>query len=127
MREVAEEFAASAQRLAPYESGALKASIEVRTVTRKRAIISAGGPSAPYAPAQEFGAKDHDITPRRARRLRFFWKNPPADFGPPGIYAFRKVSHPGNAPHPFFGPVIDTINLATRLRAAVIEAWNSGA
>lgn len=37
-----------------------------------------------------FNPEGHMIYPRRAKRLRFFWKNPLHGMGPPGVYEFGK-------------------------------------
>ena len=47
------------------------------------------------------GARAHVIRARRARMLRFHWPRGPQG---PGIYFFRQVNHPGNAPQDWWGP-----------------------
>jgi len=120
---VANEFVATAQRLVPFDTGALESSIDVVSVRPTEAVIKAGGPDAPYAASQEFGARPHPIAPRRARRLRFFWERENREFiGRPA----QAIKHPGNRPQPFFTPAVQTINLATKLRAEIVNLWNSG-
>lgn len=132
MRAVGEEFAASAKRLAPYDPDNtryphLRDSIRVANAGVREAIIVAGGEERPAARSVERSAPAHQITPRTKRRLGFFWKNPPPEVGPPGMYSFRKVNHPATAAQPFFQPVVDTINLATPLKARIVARWNGAA
>lgn len=48
-----------------------------------------------------FGAAAHVIVPRNARVLAFKWPK-----RGPGMFFFRKVNHPGNAPHPFLNEAV---------------------
>lgn len=41
------------------------------------------------------GTRPHEIRPRRARALRFYWERGPRG---PGIYFFSRVMHPGYKP-----------------------------
>lgn len=132
MGEIAKEFAESAQRLAPVsedgshgnQPGNLRESIKVMAVQPSEAIIAS---TAPYAPAVEFGSRQHRIGPSRATRLRFFWKNAPGGarmfVGLPG-QTVNKARLPAQ---PFFTPVMQTLQLATRLKVELVTRWNSAA
>ena len=126
MRAVAEEFVGAAQAMAPVDKslypkhrGALRDSIEVAQSYKKVAVVVAGGPKAPYAKAQEYGARPHRI-PRAGRRarLRFYWEREGRMFVGPS------VRHPGNPAQPFFRPVITTINATKYFAAEVVKKWN---
>lgn len=119
MADIGKEYAESAQRLVPVETGALKDSIGVRSVAAKEVVIGAGGGTVDYAKPVEYGAAPHEIRAVRARRLRFFWKRENR------MFVGLKVNHPGNRPQPYFLPVTQAINLATRFKAEVVEKWNA--
>lgn len=147
MREVGETFVQAARAAAPVDKtsvppkhpGALRDSIHVAYAAPRAVGVVAGGREAPYAAAQEFGARDHTIYPNRARRLNFFWKAQGKQFiGGVG----QPVSHPGNAPQPFFFPTMramgglgayfrteatKTISLIDMVRVDLVNHWNSGA
>lgn len=155
MREAGERLVAIARDLAPIDTsehssppkhpGALKTSIQVVYAVPRAVGVTAGGPTAPYAASIEFGARDHPIDASRAPNLAFFWKykNPPK--GKPTYFKGKRVSHPGNAPQPFFFPALaamagktgvagyfrsvptKTITLVDAIRVDLVNHWNAGA
>ena len=146
MLDLGEAFVQAAQAAAPVDMsldakhpGALRESIHVAYAAPRSVGVVAGGPSAPYAAAQEFGASPHQIYPRRARRLRFFWERENKVFiGSVG----QPVNHPGNKPQPFFFPTMrafgglgayfrtgptKTISMVDAIRVDLVNHWNAGA
>lgn len=121
MRDIGAEFALSARRLAPEDTGALRSSIGLRSATTHEAVIGAGGGGVDYAPSVEYGSRQHRIFPRRARRLAFFWEKMNKNV------VFQSVNKDAQPAQPFFQPVIDTINLATKVTADVVTRWNRAA
>lgn len=151
MAELGQVFVEAAQQAAPEDStarsvppkhpGALRRSIHVAYAAPRAVGITAGGPEAPYAQAQEFGAREHPIPPNRAKRLAFFWVNQNKRFI--GRVAYP-VQHPGNEPQPFFFPTLamfagaglgayfravptKTITLVEAIRVDLVNHWNAGA
>ncbi len=119
MGAIGEEVALSARMLAPYKTGELSGDIHVSAVAPKMVQISTG---VPYAPAQEFGAKQHVIPKLRKKKLLvFFWEKRGQMFVGPS------VNHPGNPAHPFLRPAVFGYALALRMRAEVVALWNGGA
>ena len=149
MMELGQAFVSAAREAAPVDKtseppkhpGALRDSIHVLYAAPRAVGIGAGGPEAPYAQAQEFGASPHAIYPNRAKRLRFFWvKRGRVFIGAKG----QPVSHPGNAPQPFFFPTLrefaaaglgayfrvgttKTISMIEAIRVDLVNHWNAGA
>jgi hypothetical protein len=148
MHALGDAFVEAAQSIAPVDRtneakhpGALRDSIRVAYQAPRAVGIVAGGESAPYAPAQEFGASPHQIYPNRAKRLNFFWAREGRRFhGNIG----QPVSHPGNKPQPFFFPTIrafggygvggffrsagtKTISMVDAIGAEIRTLWNTGA
>jgi len=61
------------------------------------------------------GARAHRIPRSGSARLRFFWANGPQGAG---IYHFRHVNHPGNAPQNWWQPGLKRRASTTLRRAA---------
>jgi phage gpG-like protein len=72
-----------------YDTGALKQSIRVVSVSNDSVRV---GSDRPYAAAHQFGSKPYVITPKRAKAL--FW--------PGAGHPVKSVNHPGLPPRPFF-------------------------
>lgn len=92
------EILEAAKSRVPVASGALRASLKIKT-SSKRGVVSArlvaGSKTAYYAHMVEFGTAKHFIKPKRARSLFFA-----------GL-AREVVDHPGAAAHPFMRPAFD--------------------
>ena len=88
---LAQAIAATAQGLAPRDTGELANSIETERVS---AIGWAVVAKAPYSLAVHEGTKAHEIRPKSGKVLRF-----PSKGGK--IVFTKKVNHPGSAPNPF--------------------------
>ena len=92
------EILEAAKSRVPVASGALRASLKIKT-SSKRGVVSArlvaGSKTAYYARMVEFGTAQHFIKPKRARSLFFA-----------GL-AREVVDHPGAAAHPFMRPAFD--------------------
>ena len=92
------EILEAAKSRVPVASGALRASLKIKT-SSKRGVVSArlvaGSKTAYYAHMVEFGTAQHFIKPKRARSLFFA-----------GL-AREVVDHPGAAAHPFMRPAFD--------------------
>jgi len=117
-------FARSVQEITPVDSGALRASVGVRAALPKLAIVGAGNQVADYARAVEYGTEERVITPRRARRLAFFWDKQNRMFwGRVG----QSVRHPAQPAQPFVRPVLATFNAALPIKAEIVKRWNDGA
>lgn len=111
----ADETAASARRRVPVRTGRLKASIRRRNATQKRATVVAHY-SANFVDA---GTKEHDIKPRKAKRLVF-------DSGGNTIFA-RKVHKRRIAARPFKSKAAHEALTKHPMKETMIELWNSGA
>lgn len=82
-------------------SGETAQSIRVRATVRSPTLIRhRAEATAPQAEFRERGTRPHEIRPRRAQALRFFWPRVGR------VVMFAKVNHPGNPPMPWFGPIV---------------------
>lgn len=92
------EILEAAKSRVPVASGALRASLKIKT-SSKRGVVSArlvaGSKTAYYAHMVEFGTAQHFIKPKRARSLFFA-----------GL-ARKVVDHPGARAKPFLRPAFD--------------------
>lgn len=88
---VSKAIAATAQGLAPRDTGALAASITVKRVGPSSWTVVA---NSPYAMAVHQGTRPHEIRPKNGRVLKF------PSRGGRIVYA-PKVNHPGTKPNPF--------------------------
>jgi hypothetical protein len=97
LQKIVTDVYVDAVRYAPYDTGALKASIRVEYFPR-HGIVSCG---TNYWQWQEFGAEPHIIRPKGSGYpLKFWWQR----FG--FVAHFYKVHHPGNDPQPFMRPAV---------------------
>lgn len=107
-----------AQLYAPVDTGALRASIEVRTLDGGTAVeISPDVPYEAYVEFgtglfSEFGGSAYVIEPRQAQVLRFMVR---------GEWVFAKrVVHPGIRPQPYMRPAAERV--ADALVVATLDA-----
>ncbi len=117
--------------LAPRKTSNLSRSIHPGMVTDDYAEIRV---SAAYAAAQEFGAKPHDIKPKRQGGvLAFAWVRKGGQVRLTGspttsnqqMSFFRGVHHPGNPAHPFMAPGMRRAVENAGLSKAIIQEWNN--
>lgn len=89
MEKVGAQVAKSARDIAPFKTGAYRASIDydIKGDTLGGVEVSA---AVPYAAVIEFGSKPHTIMPRKGKHLRF-------EAGGQAVFA-RVVHHPGTKP-----------------------------
>lgn len=102
----ATEVQALAQSNAPYKTGRLRQSIQVRFETPTKAVI---GPSVPYGAYQEFGTgtrgefkgSEYVIKPKNGKMLHFKAN---------GKWVSAKiVHHPGIPAHPYMRPAVQKV------------------
>lgn len=88
----------TAQSLAPYKTGTLRRSIftDIQN-SGLTGIVAQDTDIAVYGPMMEFGTKAHEILPVNKKAL--FWKG--------ALNPYRRVNHPGTAPHPFMKPAFE--------------------
>lgn len=92
VRKTAFDVRATAQQLAPYDTGNLRNSITVETLGPYAAAV---GPTANYGRYVEEGTAPHVIVPKNAKALYFN-----------GIFTSR-VSHPGTRAQPYMAPAAE--------------------
>ena len=92
------EILEAAKSRVPVASGALRASLKIKT-SSKRGVVSArlvaGSKTAYYAHMVEFGTAAHKITAKNGGMLNF------------GGRLVKSVDHPGARKRPFMRPAID--------------------
>jgi hypothetical protein len=88
-----------AKRNAPVDEGELRGSFGTLSAGLMAAVFN----TADHAKPIEFGADAHEIGPRNAERLVFFWESQGRMFyGRPG----QSVDHPGNKAYNYFRDAI---------------------
>lgn len=74
---------------------------------------------APHAEYVINGTVTHEIRAVHAPMLRFYW---PDGFNGPGIYYFKRVTHPGTDPNDFFHAQLEDWTEALR-EELYVEPW----
>lgn len=87
----------------PYSTGRLKASINWSMRTSGWVVRGLSGSDLIYAYSVHEGQPARTIVPRRARRLRFFWRRVGR------VVSMARVSHPGTAPQPYMVQALLTV------------------
>lgn len=65
----------------------------------------------------------HDIVPTSSKALTFFWKSPPSDVGPPGVYSFKHVTWRPHNIAPGEDPIADLLSYyAARFQSVMLAA-----
>lgn len=134
MTTIGQEFAAASQRIAPVDTGALRDSIDVESVAVRQVTVKAGGEAGSghdrvaYAPAVEYGSglygrrgSTFPINAVNGPNLIFWWKKKGKLFVGP------HVDHPGSRAQPFFRPILETMDFASRMKAEIVARWNAAA
>ena len=120
-----------AAKLAPVQTGNLRRSIRIGTVSDTQAQVIAGGAGGVgYAMYVELGTKPHVIVPRNrkvlawggARRLSGSLRS-----GAKATNFARRVRHPGTKAKPYLLPGAKRAVEKAGLEASVIKAWNEAA
>lgn len=105
MRELGLSAIREQKQLVPRKTGNLGRSIGLGSITPTTVITKAG---ANYAAFVEFGTREHDIVPKRAKVLRWAAKGAARLSGAPragGAVVFaRRVHHPGTRAKPYMIP-----------------------
>lgn len=97
LEQIGNEIAAEAQDIVPVRTGNLKNSIAV-VAGHNQVYVGPDVSKAPYASYVEYGTREHEIKPTKARVLAFRVRGQL-------VYA-RKVQHPGTKPHPYMRPAV---------------------
>lgn len=93
----ARQIQSELERTAPVNTGTLKRSQSVRVTGQTPNLITAEAVAdTPYAVYVSEGTRAHEIRPRRANVLSFYWPKRGA------TVFFAKVNHPGTAANDWF-------------------------
>ena len=98
LRDIGRKYIPIARQEAPSKSGKFRKSLRFRTGIQGDNVILTTSAAQPLGTWIIEGTKRHVIIAKRAKVLAFFWLK---GFKGPGMYFFRRVTHPGTKPNPY--------------------------